>query len=61
MHKIIFLLVTFILSSFAASAQKLTETEKIAATAKVRGSFLCQIERISKDSGEIHLCSSTVN
>jgi carboxyl-terminal processing protease len=37
MHKIIFYLITFILSSFNVSAQKITETEKLAATAKVWG------------------------
>ena len=37
MHKIIFYLITFILSSLNVSAQKITETEKLAATAKVWG------------------------
>lgn len=37
MHKIILYLITFTISSFNVSAQKITETEKLATTAKVWG------------------------
>lgn len=48
MHKIIFLLITFILSSLAAFAQKPTETEKLAATAKVWGFLKYYHPEVSK-------------